>query len=194
MAGTYEDNIAALNQELDTWHKTNKASSPIQGRLTKDRVRTSNNWPKLKAKAAATRHVIPFCLELAQKHLDRRRIALCQQLHSLYLLMDTQGMFLDEAAKRRVPVLGRQLCSLFAALSTEAFEAGRVAWKMTPKVHLMMHLCEWQSQTMNPRFFWVYSDEDLVGKMVEVAESCHASTTAAIALVKWLVAAFETSE
>ena len=45
-----------------------------------------------------------------------------------------------------------------------------------------------------PSLFWVYSDEDLVGKMVEVAESCHASTTAAIALVKWLVAAFETSE
>ena len=63
---------------------------------------------------------------------------------------------------------------------------------MTPKVHLMIRLCEWQLQTMNPRF-WVYSDEDLVGKMVEVAESCHASTTVAIALVKWLVAVFETS-
>ena len=25
----------------------------------------------------------------------------------------------------------------------------------------------------NPRFSWCYSDEDMVGQLVEVAESCH---------------------
>ena len=189
--GTYEQNIAALNKELDIWYKANKVDSRIQGALTKDRIRTGSSWPKLKAKAAATRHVIPFCLLLAQKYLDRRRVALCQQLCAFYSLMDTQAMFLDDEAKGRLPVLGRQMCGIFASLSSSSLESGRKAWKMTPKVHLMLHLCEWQSQIMNPRFFWVYSDEDLVGKMVEVAESCHASTTAGTALAKWLVFAFE---
>ena len=56
----------------------------------------------------------------------------------------------------------------------------------------MMHLCEWQGPELgNPRFYWTYSDEDMVGTMVEVAESCHASTMAATAMVKWLVFAFD---
>ena len=151
--GTYEQNIAALNKELDTWYKANRVESRIQGPLTKDRIRTGNSWPKLKAKAAATRHVIPFCLVLASKYLDKRRVALCQQLCSFYSLMDSEAMFLGDEAKHRLPKLGRQMCGLVASLSSLALESGQKAWKMTPKVHLMLHLCEWQSQVMNPRFF-----------------------------------------
>ena len=63
---------------------------------------------------------------------------------------------------------------------------------MTPKVHLMLHLCEDQAPSVgNPKFYWVYADEDLVGSMIEVAESCHASTMAATAMVKWSIMAFE---
>ena len=134
--------------------KKHKVGSKIQGELTKERIRCSKSgFPKLKAKGAATRHVMPFCLELAKAHLDRRRVAICQQLCSFYQLIDSQGMFLDEDAKRKLPILGRQCCGLFAALASESLELGRTAWKMTPKVHLMLHLCEWQSQMMNPRFF-----------------------------------------
>ena len=65
-------------------------------------------------------------------------------------------------------------------------------WKLTPKVHLMLHLCLRQAPSVgNPRFFWVYANEDLVGSMFEVAESCHASTVAPTAMIKWSIMAFD---
>jgi len=193
-AGDMDANVKGQNDALLAWYKKNKIESRIKGKITKDRIKTSSSWPKLKAKGAATRHVIPFCLELARAHCDVRRVALCQVLCSFYELLNSQGMFLDAEAKARMPALARRMCGLFAQLSSEALQANRKTWKMTPKVHLLLHLCEWQAPDQgNPRFCWTYSDEDLVGTMVEVAQSCHASTMAATAMVKWLVFAFEQS-
>jgi hypothetical protein len=42
----------------------------------------------------------------------------------------------------------------------------------------------------NPKFYWVYADEDLVGQMIEVSRSCHPTTVAATAMYKWLLLAF----
>ena len=130
-------------------------------------------------------------LELSRKHLDAKRVAVCQLLCDFYNLIHAQGMFLDEPAKERLPLIGRRMCGMFAALSREAFAKGQKGWKMTPKVHLTLHLCEWQATTYgNPRVSWTYSDEDLVGTMVEVTQSCHNSTVVPTAMVKWLVVAF----
>ena len=69
---------------------------------------------------------------------------------------------------------------------------GLKMWKMTPKLHMFEHLTELQCLIWgNPRFWWTYSDEDLVGYMVEVAESCHPSTLALSILFKWLHLIFD---
>ena len=61
-----------------------------------------------------------------------------------------------------------------------------------PKFHVFVHLAEWQAvEVCNPRVYWTYVDEDLVGCLVEVAESCHASTMAPSALFKWMHVYFE---
>ena len=39
-------------------------------------------------------------------------------------------------------------------------------------------------------FFCCYSDEDMVGQRVEMAESCHPSTMTTTALFKWLTIVF----
>ena len=101
-------------------------------------------------------------------------------------------MFLNEATKNIIPGLGRNLCVLYGQLSAEAFALGKKLWKFTPKFHLFLHLCEWQVPSLgNPRFWWTYSDEDLVGMLIEVAQTCHPSTMAQTALFKWLLLAFE---
>ena len=120
-----------------------------------DRIRSKqNNWPKLKAKAAATRQLAPFALHLATVHLPDRRIrALCQLLCEFYQMMDSQGMFLDDIAKQRLPKLGQRMCGLFAQLARDSLANGVKCWKMTPKVHLLLHLCDWQGPSVgNPRF------------------------------------------
>ena len=190
--GSVENKLVVLNKTIDAWYKEHKVTSKIKGRLTAERIRTSKSWPKLKAKAAATRHIAPFAHELACKFLDQKRIAITQMLCEFYDIMNAQGMFLDADAKERLPKLGDRMCKLYALLSREALVARQKAWKMVPKVHLLLHLCIDQAPSVgNPRFFWVYADEDLVGSMIEVAESCHASTMAPTAMVKWSIMAFE---
>ena len=189
--GPLEQNVEQLQIQMLQWYKDHRVTSKIQGKLTKERIRTSGDWPKLKAKAAATRHLAPFALQLARAHLGARQVAICQLLCELYDLLDAQPMFLDDAAIARLPRLGR-MCSLFAQLAAQSFAAGRKRWKMSPKVHIMLHLLGWQAPSagISPRFFWVYSDEDMVGMMMEVAQSCHPMTLAATAMVKWLTFVF----
>ena len=182
------DNLARLNRELAEWYSKNKVKSKLDGQLTLERIRSQTNpWPKLKSKAAAGRHLAPFCHYLAVTFLKDRRIqALTQLLCEFYRLLDSQGMFLDPDARARFPLLGQRMCGLFAQLSGEALANGHRRWKMTPKVHLTLHLCEWQAPSVgNPKAFWVYADEDFVGSMIEVAEACHSKTVAATAMLKW---------
>ena len=187
------ENLVLLNEALQDWYRKNKVTSKLQGPLTLERIRSSGGWPKLKTKGAAGRHMAPFAYYLACTFLsaDRRVVALCQLLCEFYRLLDSQGMFLDDATAARLLRLGQQLCGLFAQLSSESLSKGHRRWKMTPKVHMVLHLCEWQAPAAgNPKFFWTYADEDLVGSMIDVAESCHANTLAVTAMTKWMVLSF----
>ena len=62
-------------------------------------------------------------------------------------------------------------------------------WKMSPKFHILQHICEHQSW-FNPRMIWCYGDEDLQHLVQEVALSCHPTTTAHMTLYKWGVCNF----
>ena len=60
-------------------------------------------------------------------------------------------------------------------------------WKMMPKLHLFQHLCEYMiAYQGNPKYFWTYQDESLVGDMIELCQSVHVNTLAVSALFKWV--------
>ena len=65
---TNELAIEGLGEDLDVWYKANRDAYKIQGPLTLARIKTSGDWPKLKAKAAATRHIMRYALKLAGQH------------------------------------------------------------------------------------------------------------------------------
>jgi hypothetical protein len=104
-------------------------------------------------------------------------------------------MYLSEEANIELPRLGRRLHSVYNILAKEGLDVGRVRWKMLPKLHCMLHMLEWSVPDLglNPRTYWCYGDEDVVGTLIEVARSCHVSTLAATALAKWALFAFEDS-
>ena len=102
------------------------------------------------------------------------------------------GRFFPEDAKTELQNLGLNLCSIYAALSADARRNEQKLWEFSPKHHLFQHLCEWQGPEQgNPRFFWVYFDEDLVGKIIEMAHSCHPLTMPEVALYKWGLFVFD---
>jgi hypothetical protein len=192
------EQVKGLMAHMNVWYKTHVLKkSRLQGKLTVDRIKTSKGWPKLKAKAAATRHLSRYALELSQTYNsgslhDQLRLAVCQLLVRFYDILECEDMFLSEQSKAELPKLSLQLCNIYDRLAKEAIAANRRAWKLAPKFHLFLHLCEWQAiRYGNPRFWWCYPDEDLVGHMIEVARSTHPKTMAAVSLFKWLVFFFD---
>ena len=188
---TQDGNVAECMKAIEQFYKHNKTTSKLQGKLTVDRLRTTGGWPKLKSKAAAARHLVPFAVGLARLHLDERRLALCLLLERFYVILNHEGQFLSDHAKVELPRLGLRLCVLFSQLASEAAMSRQKLWKTSPKLHLFQHVCEWQSiESGNPRFYWCYADEDLVGQLIEVAEACHAKTMAVTTMYKWLTLVF----
>ena len=154
---TYDRNVELLDEEMRSWFKHEKVDTKVQGHLTMSRLRNKGSlFPKLKAKGAATRHLIKCVLDLARRHIgDRRVLAVAQLMTEFYTLIDNEGLYLSEPAKERAPHIGRNFCSIYAQLSRSALENKVKAWKATPKFHLFCHLTEWQMPDLglNPRFY-----------------------------------------
>ena len=75
----------------------------MAGALTIERIRSNKDWPKLKCKGAAARHLAAFGLELAVDYSkatdhDRLRIALAEMLVRFYEILDGEGRFLSPRA------------------------------------------------------------------------------------------------
>ena len=115
-----------------------------------------------------------------------------QLLVEFYEIIGLESQFLTDEARARVPQLGRELLMLYAQLAAEARANNRKLWKFSPKHHAFGHLCEDQAPHYgNPRWYWCYMDEDLVGKLIEVAHSCHPSTMATTSLFKYGLFVFD---
>jgi len=131
-----------------------------------------------------------FALELAEDNLDEEIILLASSLVEFYDVLDGNGLFLTDAAKLDIQRIGSTLCRTYAKLAAKAATNRQKLWKATPKLHLFQHLCEWDIDMGNPRFFWCYADEDLVGQMIQAGESCHPRTLAVASMFKWLTIVF----
>ena len=165
---TIAESIARLNSHLDAWYKRTKATTKVQGKLTPERLRASKGWPKLKAKAAGTRHMAQYVLELLSEHCgeseyDRRMLAIIQLLQRFYDILNGESMFLRDHIKAEMKTIGLRIGVFYSWLADQATSSKQKLWKMSPKLHLFVHLCEWQAgEWGNPRYYWTYADEDLV--------------------------------
>ena len=116
----------------------------------------------------------------------------CQLLCRFYELFANNIMFLTPEGRVEIADLGDMLGSMYAQLSNIAWAMDIKLWKMNPKLHCFIHLCVDQApRDGNPRFFWTYGDEDLVGQLIDIAEGDHPSTLAVSVMYKWLVCVFD---
>lgn len=189
--------MAVLQDRVKQWYSQHRSGSKLQGKLTWERLRTDSGYPKLKAKAAATRELMLFAIALCAEQNsgsthDRIRLRLCQRMQRFYEIMSESTMFLGPAACDEISRVGQDVCRLYSALSREALNGDLKGWKMTPKFHLFMHLCCTQARLKgNPKYYTTYADEDMVGHMMEIASSCHVHTMHATAMYKWLLLVFD---
>ena len=55
----FGERVTAVAGHMDAWYKRTKCSSRLRGKLSLETIRASGDWPKLRGKAAAIRHLAP---------------------------------------------------------------------------------------------------------------------------------------
>ena len=190
---TQAECVKNLNRHIQAWYKKTKCPNRIRGDLSVEDLRKTGGYPKLRAKAAATRHLAPYVKELMTEFCtddinERRMKRLIEILCQFYSILEQESMFLSAVSMEILPKIGQRGAELYTMLAEHFSEAGQGRmFKPTPKLHLWEHLTEHQMISIgNARYFWTYSDEDLVGAFVEIAESVHAKSLSISCLFKWL--------
>lgn len=193
---TYVERMKPCAADLMKWYSEHRREMS-----SKLRVRADSDWPWLRAKAAATRHLAAYALYFMQtfgnidsldaftKQHDRLLLGTVQLLCNFYEILQTESMFLSAATKEVLPKLAIQLMGCYSQLSTLCFDAKIWRWKVSPKMHLFMHPCLYQAVVL--RDWWTYGDEDLMGILVGVATGVHPNTLAVSVMTKWLHCAFD---
>ena len=185
-----------MAQKLQQWYNTNRVTSRLQGALTLERLRDASRYPKLNGKAAALRHLARFALTIVTEHHngtphDNLVQGVIQLLIEFYKIIESSSQFLSEKAKENLPRIGMKLAQLYGELAQLAYNDEERLWKLSPKLHLLEHLLEAQAILYgNPRWYWTYAGEDLVGVMIDIAEGCHPLTMPVSVLFKWLHTSF----
>ena len=69
--------------------------------------------------------------------------------------------------------------------------ASRPRWKMRPKIHALSHLTrDALSSGRNPRAWWSFQEEELMGKLAKIACAVHATTMTCRSLERWCLQFF----
>ena len=161
-------NIVHLRRRMRVYYKTCRRARGTMsaiGRLTL-KMLGSTTKPRLAAKAAETRNLVPLLAQLCgenREFLGDRAVHLiicCTELLRFYQTM--------EAEPRQMTPGG-----LFALQSSMSkFLVNWRAWggHCVFKHHMAWHMVERASQHGNPRFYWTYADEQENRVMSQVAK------------------------
>ena len=128
-------------------------------------------------KAANVRALVPMCAELARQYRDasdevrRHMLAMICKLSKLYDIMHSSGLVVPEASHLQMVEASDKFLLHYNWLSKAAVQNTIKMWLVVPKFHYHYHLVEgfWG---LNPKYFWCYGGEDLVGRASTLCHSC----------------------
>jgi hypothetical protein len=155
--------VASLWQELRAWYRVSQAPSRLT-RLTWETLQAKPGQPpRLRAKAAECRYLLPFVVEQCRPHRDTPHAQ--TRYRALWALLEVyQGCGDDPYDAASTAAACRRFLSHASALAQEATAQGSAYWRLRPKHHLMFHIfCHTAPQHGSPNSFWVYADERHVG-------------------------------
>ena len=181
---------AQVHDLWDRIRKYNKEFNPstaLQG-LTVEMVRRRGKSPKLRAKGAETRHLVPFGVLLAAELHDVLGTTRSQTILKVAtLLFDLYCLFSARPVNAKaIADTCQRLCLMYASLGDGSDDASS-PWRLKPKFHMMCELCQYQVEMFgSPEEFWAYADESFVGFVAEFSErrggSASASTSCEIVM------------
>ena len=130
----------------------------------------ASDFPVLKLKAGEARHMVPVCSFMAHNFFpvssdyEKLRLQMFEQLHHCYKQLDAFD-------PDQMGFHARCFNLLYNQLNRDALANNprSVRWRIYPKFHLMIHICE---SSENPSNTWNYMDESAIGEAAFAAERC----------------------
>ena len=149
--------------------------APINN-LTITMFRTAKGKCRFKGKASECRYLVPIVLAIlkvafpAETVAAKLRLECAEQLAALYRAV----MDWDATTKLRAAEATRKFVIKFCELNEMYSDAG--IYKITPKLHLLIHCIERLNTEGSLKRSWCYADEQAIGKAVKIAAKGHPST------------------
>ena len=158
------DRLKNLWAHMRAYYAEHQPSSRLDA-LTVTMIKQDKKYPKLRCKAGEARDLIPWLKALAEEFFDVADpyegaiIALSRELSSCYsCLYAFDPEKLKQSARR------------FAALYVQLERYHPDDWRVKPKLHLFLELCEFVAPLRgSPTLFWTYRDEDAGGECAHMA-------------------------
>ena len=159
-----KEQCKSLWGEVQLYYMANPCSSRLDN-LTLSMLGKSGKPPKLRARAAEARLLMPFAVELSRKYLspanafEETMLNCTLQLNGCYNNLSAAA-YCAQSLKEH----SRKFAILYVSLETLA--GNKQKWHVTPKLHLFQELCE-EIGTC-PSLTWTYRDEDMGGTMMQL--------------------------
>jgi len=148
---------------IQIFYKANDVESRLD-HLFPNMLCQKKKSPKLRAKAAEARGLVPFARDAAVRYLldtDPAEHAAKQaaiQLASCYDCLSHAAFDHD---------LLRASCRRFCLLTVALEATDSKLWRVKPKMHLFQEMCEMQASC--PTDSWTYRDEDFGGTLAKIS-------------------------
>ena len=168
-------------------------------KFSKKGLRANNSecpcFTAFQAKAHQTKHLL-FWLEKVvvrrrateNAHGQVRRL-LVSSFCDFERICAAHGAYLSDAAVKAIPEVIETALLCFNALGDEAIRLKTYMWHILPKAHMTSHMAYdfVPDGRRNPRWVTCYPDEDMVGKVKKIVESCHGRTYAENTLKRYAI-------
>lgn len=164
------ERLFVLWRKIKDYYDRSRPPSRLN-KLTEEMVKRSGKSPKLRAKGAETRHLVPFSVELCDDLCKNEPTVFHETLLSMFkhLYSFYQRMGKEPFDKRHASESAKSFLLLYAQVSKDTAED---LWKIKPKFHMMQELAEFQTESSgDPSRFWAYADESFVGAVGKIAFS-----------------------
>ena len=175
--------LKELQRRLKRYYSERRVDSKIPiKRLTLRKIKARRH-PKLKAKAAQTRRLVPFTLELAAEFRDTDGEVGQHRLESMTCVSEIREL----VSKRELT--NADLLRWRGLEATHMFHYAKCGYRVCPKFHYALHLPAQAERGGAPRVFWVYSDESKnrdVRRIFGLCSKGHAVSQQILLRLDWL--------
>jgi hypothetical protein len=183
-----EERLSTLWKILKEWYALHKPPCVLDN-LTDTMIRKSGtSKPKLRAKGAECRYLIPFAVYLSDKLRHNGPhwstiAAMFFHLHMIQLAISADVYDADYAKEHC-----RLFCVLYISLAEEALARGRdLMWQPKPKMHLLQEMVEYLApEHGSPKHFWCYRDESWCGFWARASKRRGGANTASVTAMRFL--------